>query len=97
MAVPLLKKKVIKKRVKQFKRYQSDRRITVKVLFYHFLNPPFVLSSSFYGDKKIGFCWFFVLERENDESYCRPSLNLHPIYWICKVVIDTSYLILLEQ
>ncbi|KAG5622221.1 hypothetical protein H5410_007439 [Solanum commersonii] len=75
MAVPLLKKKVIKKRVKQFKRYQSDRRITVK----------------------IGICWFFVMERENDESYCRPSLNLHPIYWICKVVIDTSYLILLEQ
>ncbi|KAH0696905.1 hypothetical protein KY290_014327 [Solanum tuberosum] len=30
MAVPLLKKKVIKKRVKQFKRHQSDRRITVK-------------------------------------------------------------------
>ncbi|KAK6797261.1 hypothetical protein RDI58_004963 [Solanum bulbocastanum] len=30
MAVPLLQKKVIKKRVKQFKRHQSDRRITVK-------------------------------------------------------------------
>ncbi|XP_015066684.1 uncharacterized protein LOC107011616 [Solanum pennellii] len=31
MAIPLLKKKVIKGRVKQFKRHQSDRRITVKL------------------------------------------------------------------
>ncbi|KAL3329620.1 hypothetical protein AABB24_033793 [Solanum stoloniferum] len=30
MAVPLLTKKVVKKRVKQFKRPQCDRRITVK-------------------------------------------------------------------
>lgn len=33
MAVPLLNKKVVKKRVKKFIRPQSDRRITVKVLF----------------------------------------------------------------
>ncbi|KAK4347318.1 hypothetical protein RND71_033657 [Anisodus tanguticus] len=44
-------KKVIKKRVKQFKRHQSDRR---------------------------------TLLRDNDGSYCRPSLRLHPYYWICK-------------
>ncbi|KAK1576985.1 hypothetical protein Q3G72_018069 [Acer saccharum] len=30
MAVPLLTKKVVKKRVKQFKRPQSDRKISVK-------------------------------------------------------------------
>lgn len=33
MAVPLLTKKIVKKRVKQFKRPQSDRKISVKVLF----------------------------------------------------------------
>lgn len=31
MAVPLLSKKVVKKRVKKFKRPQSDRKISVKV------------------------------------------------------------------
>lgn len=31
MAVPLLKKQIVKKRVKQFKRPQSDRKICVKV------------------------------------------------------------------
>jgi len=30
MAIPLLNKKIVKKRVKKFKRPQSDRRITVK-------------------------------------------------------------------
>lgn len=44
MAIPLLKKKVIKKRVKQFKRHQSDRRITVKVLFFYFLKPLFCIK-----------------------------------------------------
>lgn len=33
MVVPLLNKKIVKKRVLKFKRAQSDRRITVKVLF----------------------------------------------------------------
>lgn len=32
MAVPLLSKKVVKKRVKKFKRPQSDRKISVKVV-----------------------------------------------------------------
>ncbi|KAJ7961642.1 60S ribosomal protein L32-1-like [Quillaja saponaria] len=32
MAVPLLTKKIVKKRVKKFKRPQSDRKISVKVL-----------------------------------------------------------------
>ena len=32
MAVPLLTKKIVKKRVKQFKRPQSDRKISVKVV-----------------------------------------------------------------
>ncbi|KAF7840402.1 60S ribosomal protein L32-1 [Senna tora] len=32
MAVPLLSKKIVKKRVKKFKRPQSDRKISVKVL-----------------------------------------------------------------
>lgn len=31
MAVPLLSKRIVKKRVKQFKRPQSDRKISVKV------------------------------------------------------------------
>lgn len=31
MAVPLLSKKIVKKRVKKFKRPQSDRKISVKV------------------------------------------------------------------
>ncbi|KAJ6724713.1 hypothetical protein OIU85_022611, partial [Salix viminalis] len=30
MAVPLLTKKIVKKRVKQFKRPQSDRKVSVK-------------------------------------------------------------------
>ncbi|KAE8722973.1 60S ribosomal protein L32 [Hibiscus syriacus] len=33
MAVPLLSKKIVKKRVKKFKRPQSDRKISVKVDF----------------------------------------------------------------
>ncbi|MFQ6620033.1 hypothetical protein Gotur_000524 [Gossypium turneri] len=32
MAVPLLSKKIVKKRVKKFKRPQSDRKISVKVI-----------------------------------------------------------------
>ena len=31
MAVPLLSKKIVKKRTKKFKRPQSDRKISVKV------------------------------------------------------------------
>lgn len=31
MAVPLLNKAIVKKRVKQFKRPQSDRKVSVKV------------------------------------------------------------------
>lgn len=34
MAVPLLTKKIVKKRVKKFKRPQSDRKISVKVYLY---------------------------------------------------------------
>lgn len=34
MAVPLLSKKVVKKRVKKFKRPQSDRKISVKVVSF---------------------------------------------------------------
>lgn len=34
MAVPLLTKKIVKKRVKHFKRPQSDRKISVKVLWF---------------------------------------------------------------
>uniref|UniRef100_A0A2P2KI93 Uncharacterized protein n=1 Tax=Rhizophora mucronata TaxID=61149 RepID=A0A2P2KI93_RHIMU len=34
MAVPLLSKKIVKKRVKKFKRPQSDRKIAVKVHTY---------------------------------------------------------------
>ena len=36
MAVPLLTKKIVKKRVKKFKRPQSDRKISVKVLPFVF-------------------------------------------------------------
>ncbi|RWW26517.1 hypothetical protein BHE74_00058478, partial [Ensete ventricosum] len=36
MAVPLLTKKIVKKRVKQFKRPQSDRKICVKVRSFIF-------------------------------------------------------------
>lgn len=43
------------------------------------------------------FCCFFVLEMESDDSDCRPSLKLHPIYWIRKVVIDSLFLILPKQ
>lgn len=35
MAVPLLTKKIVKKRVKKFKRPQSDRKICVKVRLMH--------------------------------------------------------------
>lgn len=34
MAVPLLSKKIVKKRVKKFKRPQSDRKISVKVFIF---------------------------------------------------------------
>ena len=34
MAVPLLSKKIVKKRVKKFKRPQSDRKVSVKVYLY---------------------------------------------------------------
>ncbi|KAL0436696.1 UNVERIFIED_CONTAM: 60S ribosomal protein L32-1 [Sesamum radiatum] len=34
MAVPLLDKKIVKKRVKKFKRHQSDRFVSVKVISY---------------------------------------------------------------
>lgn len=37
MAVPLLSKKIVKKRVKKFKRPQSDRKISVKVYMFSFL------------------------------------------------------------
>lgn len=37
MAVPLLTKKIVKKRVKKFKRPQSDRKICVKVRPIFFL------------------------------------------------------------
>lgn len=38
MAVPLLDKRIIKKRVKQFKRTQSDRFVSVKVFAFFFFN-----------------------------------------------------------
>ncbi|KAE9587627.1 hypothetical protein Lalb_Chr23g0275931 [Lupinus albus] len=38
MAVPLLSKKIVKKRVKRFKRPQSDRKISVKVKNVFFLS-----------------------------------------------------------
>lgn len=38
MAVPLLTKKIVKKRVKKFKRPQSDRKISVKVIFLILFN-----------------------------------------------------------
>jgi len=46
MAVPLLTKKIVKKRVKKFKRPQSDRKISVKVYFrfVHALSSRFVCS-----------------------------------------------------
>nr|DAD37159.1 TPA_asm: hypothetical protein HUJ06_007800 [Nelumbo nucifera] len=37
MAVPLLSKKIVKKRVKKFKRPQSDRKISVKVQFTNWI------------------------------------------------------------
>ena len=42
MAVPLLTKKIVKKRVKKFKRPQSDRKISVKVNVY--VADPFVFA-----------------------------------------------------
>lgn len=36
MAVPLLTKKIVKKRLKKFKRPQSDRKISVKVSIYFY-------------------------------------------------------------
>jgi large subunit ribosomal protein L32e len=42
MAVPLLTKKIVKKRVKKFKRPQSDRKISVKV--YVYVADPFVFA-----------------------------------------------------
>lgn len=47
MAVPLLTKKIVKKRVKKFKRPQSDRKVSVKVFLLLLLLPlPFYISSS---------------------------------------------------
>ena len=41
MAVPLLSKKIVKKRVKKFKRPQSDRKVSVKVkMRFLFSHPP---------------------------------------------------------
>lgn len=61
MAIPLLKKKVIKKRVKQFKRHQSDRRITVKELItltahsivIRLRNPRFIVSANIFVHNSI--------------------------------------------
>lgn len=36
MAVPLLTKKIVKKRVKKFKRPQSDWKVSVKVILFNF-------------------------------------------------------------
>ena len=91
MAVPLLSKKIVKKRVKKFKRPQSDRKISVKVysklsIFIQF----FILFffSAFY------FELWFLGRRENDDSYCRPSLTLHILnVFICKVGDWHFYLI----
>jgi hypothetical protein len=52
MAIPLMNKKIVKKRVKKFKRPQSDRRITVKVLSLHSSVCLFSLALQHHTSKK---------------------------------------------
>lgn len=42
MAVPLLSKKIVKKRVKKFKRPQSDRKVSVKVRMFMVVEMSFI-------------------------------------------------------
>ncbi|KAK4408703.1 60S ribosomal protein L32-1 [Sesamum angolense] len=51
MAVPLLDKKIVKKRVKKFKRHQSDRFISVKVISYYILLIRNTIHSYWIGSK----------------------------------------------
>jgi len=51
MVTPLVKRDVVKKRIKKFKRMQHDRKICVKVCFRCFVSPrppPFLPCLPFY-------------------------------------------------
>jgi hypothetical protein len=58
MAIPLLTKKIVKKRVKKFKRPQSDRKISVKV---------YILISN--DIEFMFFVWLMKLDRCSELSY----------------------------
>lgn len=58
MAIPLLTKKIVKKRVKKFKRPQSDRKISVKV---------YILISD--DIEFMFFVWLMKLDRCSELSY----------------------------
>ncbi|CAL9190477.1 unnamed protein product [Musa hybrid cultivar] len=65
MAVPLLTKRIVKKRVKQFKRPQSDRKICVKVrsIYMHgeeLVNVSTMVVESWYVKEHVKFQYYFV-------------------------------------
>lgn len=67
MAVPLLDKRIIKKRVKKFKRTQSDRFVSVKVFVFCF----YICFDSLFHRRFMGLWEDMMI------VVCRPSLNLH--------------------
>lgn len=83
MAVPLLSKKIVKKRVKKFKRPQSDRKISVKVYtIWRSLSIAILISlKCFLALLVLLLLWVFSfcctfgsVHQGNDDIVCRPSL-----------------------
>ncbi|KAL0390277.1 UNVERIFIED_CONTAM: Adenylylsulfatase HINT3 [Sesamum calycinum] len=70
MAVPLLDKKIVKKRVKKFKRHQSDRFISVKVISYSILLIRNTIHSYWIGSKLMWTALLFPF----DAGVCISSL-----------------------
>jgi hypothetical protein len=87
MVTPLVKRDVVKKRIKKFKRMQHDRKICVKVCFRCFFSPcpppfsslpflpclPFLSCASFHG-KDVMISSLYHLSEDEDEDV--PALLL---------------------
>lgn len=67
MVTPLVKRDVIKKRVKKFKRMQSDRKICVKVLIPHTSNWPLLFARAFLCISRETHCADFFVAVYNRE------------------------------
>lgn len=99
MAVPLLNKKIVKKRVKQFKRPQSDRRITVKVTVL-FQYSWFFQCLNFASLSKKRLCSYEIVMRFNvtEEVVSKGWLNGWGVWeiWIYEAQCKFSYPILIS-